>query len=101
MRAAVLVIRLRALGRSVAMRTSEIVLLSILIVVSFTGNAYAYLDPGTGSLIVQGIIAAVGAILLAGRMYWARIKGLFGRTNSLETSSSDSPVRRQHRSSQD
>ena len=59
------------------MRILGQVSLSLVMVLAFTGNAHAYFDPGTGSLIVQGVIAAVGAILVAGRMYWARIKSLF------------------------
>lgn len=39
--------------------------------------AYAYLDPGTGSLIFQGVIAAVSAILITGRIYWTRIRSWF------------------------
>ena len=39
-------------------------------------NAYAYLDPGTGSIILQallGLIAAVGATI---GLYWQRFKNL-------------------------
>jgi hypothetical protein len=43
------------------------------------GPAFAYLDPGTGSIIVQAIIGAVGGGLVLGRMYWQRFKALFGR----------------------
>lgn len=39
-----------------------------------TRNAHAYLDPGTGSMIVQGVIAALGAAVLGVRMYWHRIR---------------------------
>ena len=47
-----------------------------------SGSAFAYLDPGTGSLIIQGLIAAVGAVLVALKLYWHRVKKLFslGRT---------------------
>ena len=36
--------------------------------------AYAYLDPGTGSMILQGIIGAVVGGLIALKLYWARLK---------------------------
>lgn len=43
----------------------------------FSGTAHAYLDPGTGSLIFQMIIAAgVGALFFL-RVFWRRIKGIF------------------------
>lgn len=39
--------------------------------------AFAYLDAGTGSIILQGIIAtAVGGMVMV-RLYWARISSLF------------------------
>ena len=41
--------------------------------------ADAYLDPGTGSIVVQGVIAAIAAGAVALRLYWKRLKSLFGR----------------------
>ncbi len=41
--------------------------------------AYAYLDPGTGSMLLQGLIAAVAGVMVTARMYWHKIKGYFGR----------------------
>ena len=40
-------------------------------------TAYAYLDPGTGSILLQGLIAAVAVGLGIGKMYWAKLKSLF------------------------
>lgn len=34
--------------------------------------AYAYLDPGTGSMILQVILGGVAGAALAGRFYWHR-----------------------------
>ena len=39
-----------------------------------TSPAQAYLDPGTGSMILQGIIGAVAGALVALRIYWGKIK---------------------------
>lgn len=45
--------------------------------------AYAYLDPGTGSLIIQSIIGAVAAVGVTMKLYWHKIKLLFsGKQNS-------------------
>ena len=41
------------------------------------GNAHAYLDPGTGSILLQGLLAAIAGSLVALRLYWAKIKGFF------------------------
>ncbi len=39
--------------------------------------AHAYVDPGTGSLVIQGIIAAVVGVGLTLRLSWRRIRRLF------------------------
>lgn len=58
----------------------------------FTNSAYAYIDPGTGSMIVQAIIAALVAIGASLGIFWHRVRSLFGwllgRKNS-EGKSSD------------
>lgn len=40
--------------------------------------AYAYLDPGTGSILLQGLIALLAGVGMTARMYWARIASAFG-----------------------
>ena len=44
---------------------------------AYAAPAFAYLDPGTGSIILQGIIATVAGMLVAGRLYWQRVKLFF------------------------
>ncbi|HEX9789864.1 MAG TPA: hypothetical protein VGA60_04315 [Kiloniellales bacterium] len=39
----------------------------------------AYLDPGTGSMIVQLLLGGVAGALMIGKLYWQKIKGFFGR----------------------
>lgn len=39
--------------------------------------AYAYIDPGTGSVLIQGIIAAIAAVGVTLKLYWHRLVGLF------------------------
>jgi hypothetical protein len=46
----------------------------------FAPDAFAYLDPGTGSLIVQSVVAAVAAAGFAIRLYWRRIRAWFRRS---------------------
>ena len=38
------------------------------------GSAHAYLDPGTGSIILQAIIAAIATVGATASFYWGRIK---------------------------
>jgi hypothetical protein len=39
--------------------------------------AHAYLDPTTGSIILQGLIAGVAGITVVLRLYWGRVKTFF------------------------
>jgi hypothetical protein len=38
------------------------------------GAAHAYIDPGTGSLLLQGILGAIAAGMVAISFYWQRLK---------------------------
>ena len=40
-------------------------------------NAHAYLDPGTGSFVVQLIIAAIAGVSFSLKIYWHKIKTKF------------------------
>ncbi len=42
----------------------------------FPSDAYAYLDPGTGSYIMQLLIAFVLGGLFAIKLYWKKVKDL-------------------------
>ena len=48
-------------------------LLATLLVGSSTSVAWAYLDPGTGSIILQVLLGGVAGLLLAGKLYWHRL----------------------------
>ena len=41
--------------------------------------AHAYLDPGTGSMLVSALIGVAAAVALALKMFWYRVRGLFRR----------------------
>lgn len=43
------------------------------------GMALAYIDPGTGSMLLQSLLAVVAVVLVAGRTGWDRIKSFFRR----------------------
>lgn len=47
--------------------------------VTFTRDAYAYLDPGTASIILQGVIGGIAATLAVGAVYWQRVKSFVSR----------------------
>ncbi len=61
---------MRSVSITLATAVASIILLE--------GNAYAYLDPGTGSMILQGILGGIAAVAVVGRVYWDRLKSLLG-----------------------
>ena len=49
----------------------------LFIVMACNEKAYAYLDPGTGSILLQGLIAAVAGAMATCGIYWSMIKNFF------------------------
>ena len=45
----------------------------------FEKPAYAYIDPGTGSMIIQAVIAAVAVASVSIGIFWRRFRSFFGR----------------------
>ncbi len=60
--------------------------------------AHAYIDPGTGSAILQGILAAVAAIALTAKLYWHRLLLLLGLRKRADKPT-DSAASEQHKHS--
>lgn len=52
-------------------------------------SAHAYIDPGTGSLILQGLVAAIAGIAVTAGVYWDRLKALFQRRGKLRNDLDD------------
>ena len=46
----------------------------------------AYLDPGTGSVILQAIVGGVAAAAVGARLYWRRLTRVFRRGSEDEGS---------------
>lgn len=62
--------------------------LAALFLIGSSAPAYAYLDPGTASVIIQGAIGTVAAGLVLIKVYWYKLKDMFGSKS--ETASSGS-----------
>ena len=61
------------------MKTSHIysivlIFLSLLLV---TEPAFAYLDPGTGGMLIQIILGGVAGLAVAGKLFWHQLKSFF------------------------
>jgi len=51
-------------------------LLALVACLSITSPAHAYLDPGTGSMLLSAIIGVAAAVGLALKLFWYRLVGL-------------------------
>lgn len=67
-------------GRA-SLRTATVALLFFVL---WPARAEAYLDPGTGSFLIQAIVAVLAGIAVALRTYWSRVKSFLGLSGSDE-----------------
>jgi len=49
-------------------------------------SVFAYLDPGSGSMLLQMLIGGIVAALYTLKLYWRQMKGLFSRLVDGKTS---------------
>lgn len=59
--------------------------LSSLFVGIATTNAHAYLDAGTGSMILQVLLGGVAGLAIAGKLYWHKFLVMIGVRSKTET----------------
>jgi len=50
----------------------------------FAGPVFAYLDPGTGSMLLQVILGGVAAVGVAVKLFWYKIRAAlsFGKSSA-------------------
>ena len=53
--------------------------LGTVLYVAWPRPALAYIDPGTGSYLIQLLIAAAVGIAFAAKLYWRQIKAFFSK----------------------
>ena len=58
---------------------SGLATLALLVLLIFARPAYGYIDPGTGSFVVQILIGTALGCLLAVKMFWRQLKGFIKR----------------------
>jgi hypothetical protein len=49
---------------------------------AYAPSAHAYLDPGTGSMILSAIVGLIATLTLAFKTWWYRLRRLFRRRDS-------------------
>lgn len=52
------------------------------LLVCLPNSAYAYIDPGSGSMFLQLLLAGLAGIGVAAKLYWRRFIGIFRRSST-------------------
>lgn len=52
--------------------------LLVAMLTAWSGPALAYLDPVTGSFIIQSLVAGIAAAIVTVKLYWKKIKAKLG-----------------------
>lgn len=60
--------------------------------VMFAQPAWAYLDPGTGSMIISAIVGLFATVGLALKTYWYKIKAFFRKDSPELPAGEDAPA---------
>ena len=71
------------------MQIKTLIVLLLFGILFFPGSAHAYIDPGTGSIIIQIVFATIASSLVVIKMYWLRIKSFFKKGDSDQTAPGD------------
>lgn len=74
-------------------KSANICVATAFILVASSGPAFAYIDPGTGSMILQGIIGGVAGGLFIMRTYWAKVVAFFSGSHKAAAEVADDAAR--------
>ena len=55
------------------------IVLFLFFVIYIPSNAYAYIDPGTGSMLLTALVGALAATGTAISVYWSKVKSFFSK----------------------
>ena len=56
---------------------TKTILTALMINLFLSSNAYAYLDAGTGSMILQAALGGIAGLIVLVRMYWKEFTAFF------------------------
>ena len=72
-----------------------ILLLAILFFIPL--DSYAYLDPGTGAMVIQAIVAAFAGLVFYAKKIGKKIQGFLNKESGEKSNESSTDVRRENR----
>jgi len=71
------------------MKLLPFTLLTFALYISSISSAYAYLDPGTGSLLLQGLLGGIAGAAVFLKIYWHKLLCFFNRSESKDNKTND------------
>jgi hypothetical protein len=78
------------------MKNTAIVITLLITGISISSSAHAYLDPGTGSLLLQGLIAGIALAVSTAKLWWIRFVAFFkNNTAHIEDSQQEEQTKEQ------
>ena len=60
-------------------------IISVVLLLLYVTDTKAYLDPGTGSMLLQVILGGVAAVGVAIKLYWHKLRVVFGMARKEES----------------
>ncbi len=67
----------------------SIAFFALLLFGAMTRTAYAYLDPGTGSMMLQLLLGGIAGSAVVLKLYWYKFKAVFLRLRAKQVASGD------------
>ena len=64
---------------------------SLIIAVCYSAPSHAYLDPGSGSLMLQVLLGGIAGLVVAGKLFWTRILTFLGFKKGDQPDPQDKP----------
>ena len=61
------------------MKDLTVILINIFLVLIYVNQSYAYIDPGTGSMLVQAVLAVIAAVSVSIGIFRHRIRSFLDR----------------------
>lgn len=73
------------LGSTVWIEEQMMKLITTLVLLMVFTDVFAYLDPGTGSMLLQVILGGIAAVGVAIKLYWHKLRAAFGMHKKEQT----------------